>query len=103
MINADYAIGRFLGSAKQHVFFDHTLIVVLGDHGARVYGAQRFPLEPYRVPVWLFLPGGEGATSSRTLSPPCASRDLSRVSWHTSPAHDPGTIHRRGNAINTAR
>lgn len=58
---ADYAVGRFIDQAKGHRFFDETMIVVLGDHGARVYGAQQFPLKSYRVPVWVFLPHGEKA------------------------------------------
>ena len=58
---ADYALGRFFDRAKREAFFDRTVFVVLGDHGARVYGSQRFPLESYRVPVWMFLPGGGSA------------------------------------------
>ena len=40
---ADYAVGKFLDEAPNHAFFKNTMIVVLGDHGARVYGAQQFP------------------------------------------------------------
>lgn len=58
---ADYAVGKFLDEAPSHAFYKDTVIVVLGDHGARVYGAQQFPLQSYRVPVWMFLPGGEKA------------------------------------------
>jgi len=66
---ADYALGRFLDQAQDHAFYDNTVFVVLGDHGARVYGAQMFPLKSYRVPVLMILPGGEGAgTRCSTLA-----------------------------------
>ena len=66
---ADYALGMFLDQARDHAFYDHTIFVVLGDHGARVYGAQMFPLKSYRVPVLMILPGGEGAgTRCSTLA-----------------------------------
>lgn len=58
---SDYAVGKFLDEAPSHPFFKDTIIVVMGDHGARVYGAQQFPLQSYRIPVWMFLPGGEQA------------------------------------------
>ncbi len=66
---ADYALGRFLDQAQSHAFYDNTVFVVLGDHGARVYGAQMFPLKSYRVPVLMILPGGEAAgTRCSTLA-----------------------------------
>lgn len=66
---ADFALGRFLDEAQSHAFYDKTIFVVLGDHGARVYGAQMFPLKSYRVPVLMILPGGERAgTRCSTLA-----------------------------------
>lgn len=58
---ADWALGQFFRRAKQHAFYRHTLFVVMGDHGARVYGAQLFPLKSYRVPVLMILPEGRQA------------------------------------------
>lgn len=60
---ADHALGRFFRMAKQRPFHDGTLYVVFGDHGARVYGAQMFPLESYRIPALIILPDGEHAGS----------------------------------------
>ncbi|HEV7667442.1 MAG TPA: LTA synthase family protein [Thermoanaerobaculia bacterium] len=54
---ADWALGRFIEQAKGHAFFDHTLFVLLGDHGARVYGAEAIPLPSYEVPILFLAPG----------------------------------------------
>ncbi len=43
--------------AASHAFYKNTLFVVLGDHGARVYGSQQIPLESYRIPVLFYVPG----------------------------------------------
>jgi phosphoglycerol transferase MdoB-like AlkP superfamily enzyme len=53
---ADYALAKFLRDAESHSFFDSTLFVVLGDHGARVYGAQQIPMDSYRIPVLFYAP-----------------------------------------------
>lgn len=57
---ADWALGYFFREAKAHDFYDNTLFVVMGDHGARVYGSQMFPLKSYRVPVVMFRPDEKG-------------------------------------------
>jgi phosphoglycerol transferase MdoB-like AlkP superfamily enzyme len=56
---ADWALGDFFARARTHAFFEKTLFVALGDHGARVYGSQMFPMKSYRVPVLLIQPAGE--------------------------------------------
>lgn len=53
---ADWALGRFMRQARTHGFFDNTLFVLMGDHGARVYGAAEIPLPSYEVPVLLYGP-----------------------------------------------
>ena len=53
---ADYALGRFVRQARTHAWFDSTLFVLMGDHGARVYGASEIPLPSYEVPVLLYAP-----------------------------------------------
>jgi arylsulfatase A-like enzyme len=50
-------MGRFIRAAKTHAFFDNTLFVLLGDHGARVYGSAAIPLQSYEVPVLFYAPG----------------------------------------------
>jgi phosphoglycerol transferase MdoB-like AlkP superfamily enzyme len=53
---ADYALGRFMRAAREHAFFDSTIFVLMGDHGARVYGAEEIPLASYEVPILLYGP-----------------------------------------------
>lgn len=57
---ADHALGYFFREAKAHDFYDNTLFIVMGDHGARVYGSQMFPLQSYRVPVVMLQPDEAG-------------------------------------------
>lgn len=54
---ADWALGRFMAEAQRHRFYHHTLFVLMGDHGARVYGAAEIPLHSYEVPILLVAPG----------------------------------------------
>ncbi len=53
---ADYSLGRFMRQARAHGWFDSTVFVLMGDHGARVYGAQEIPLASYEVPILLYAP-----------------------------------------------
>ncbi len=54
---ADWALGRFMRQAREHAFFGDTLFVLMGDHGARVYGASEIPLVSYEVPILFYAPG----------------------------------------------
>jgi arylsulfatase A-like enzyme len=54
---ADFALGQFIANARSHAFFDHTLFVILGDHGARVYGEQDIPLPSYEIPLLIYGQG----------------------------------------------
>lgn len=54
---ADFALGRFIRMARSHAFFDSTLFVLMGDHGARVYGKQQIPLPSYEIPILFYGPG----------------------------------------------
>jgi phosphoglycerol transferase MdoB-like AlkP superfamily enzyme len=66
---ADFALGQFFDRAEGHSFYKNTLFVVMGDHGARVYGAQLFPIKSYRVPVLIIEPGGANQnTRNSTLA-----------------------------------
>jgi phosphoglycerol transferase MdoB-like AlkP superfamily enzyme len=53
---ADWALGDFFESAKTHAFFKNTVFVVIGDHGARVYGADFIPIGSYEVPFLIYAP-----------------------------------------------
>lgn len=65
---ADHALGRFLRAAREHPFYADTLFVLMGDHGARVYGAAEVPLASYEVPVLLIGPGIETGRRVDTLA-----------------------------------
>lgn len=66
---SDWALGDFFEKARNCDFYNETVFVVLGDHGARVYGSQLFPMKSYRVPVLVLLPHGERAgTRMSTLA-----------------------------------
>jgi phosphoglycerol transferase MdoB-like AlkP superfamily enzyme len=72
---ADFALGRFLAGARSHAFFADTLFVVMGDHGARVYGAAEIPLASYEVPILFYAPslvpaGRRVATLASSLDVP---------------------------------
>ncbi|MEO7962915.1 MAG: LTA synthase family protein [Gemmatimonadaceae bacterium] len=54
---ADWALGRFIRQAQKHDWFGNTLFVLMGDHGARVYGAAEIPLPSYQVPILFYAPG----------------------------------------------
>lgn len=70
---ADYALGRFMKKAREHAFFSDTLFVLMGDHGARVYGAAEIPLASYEVPI-LFL--GPGVAAGSRLDTVASSLDV---------------------------
>ncbi len=53
---ADWALGEFFRRARLRAFYKNTIFVVMGDHGARVYGAQSFPVKSYRVPLLVIHP-----------------------------------------------
>ncbi|MFL6195067.1 MAG: LTA synthase family protein [Thermoanaerobaculia bacterium] len=70
---ADHALGRFLREAKSHAFYKDTVFVLMGDHGARVYGAAEIPLASYQVPI-LFL--GPGVPAGARLDTIASSLDV---------------------------
>jgi len=53
---ADWALGQFFDTAQTRPFYRNTLFVVMGDHGARIYGSQQFPVKSYRIPVVMIRP-----------------------------------------------
>lgn len=54
---ADWALGYFFREAQKLPFYQNTIFVVMGDHGARVSGSQLFPMSSYRIPLLLIQPG----------------------------------------------
>ncbi len=65
---ADWALGQFMAKAKSHAFYQDTLFVLMGDHGARVYGASEIPLPSYEVPILFVGPGVPAGVRLPTLA-----------------------------------
>lgn len=53
---ADYAIGKFFAAVRTKPYFDDTVFVIVGDHGARVYGKANIPLRSYELPLLIYAP-----------------------------------------------
>lgn len=65
---ADWALGRYLDRAEREGLLRHTIVMIVGDHGARVYGSEQIPVASYRIPGLILVPERGGATISRTAS-----------------------------------
>lgn len=53
---ADQALAAYLDRADKEGFLEHTVLLVVGDHGARVYGSAEIPAASYRIPALLLAP-----------------------------------------------
>jgi hypothetical protein len=71
---ADWALADYLDKAKAAGLLDHTIVLVEGDHGARVYGAEEIPAASYRIPGLFLVPGD--AWRGKRLTRLCSQIDL---------------------------
>lgn len=71
---ADWSLGRWLDQCRDEGLLEGTLVLVVGDHGARVYGAESIPVGSYRIPA-LFLSPDEGLRGKR-IERLCSQIDL---------------------------
>lgn len=53
---ADWALANYFDKAKAAGLLDHTVILVVADHGARVYGREEIPAASYRIPALILHP-----------------------------------------------
>ena len=65
---ADYAIGRFIEALRAKPYFDDTAVVIVADHGARVYGKEDFPLRSYEIPFMVYSPRNLKARRVETVT-----------------------------------
>jgi len=65
---ADHAIGAFVEQLKQRQYFDDTMVVIVADHGARVYGREEIPLPTYAIPFLIYSPRHVPARRVDTLA-----------------------------------
>jgi phosphoglycerol transferase MdoB-like AlkP superfamily enzyme len=52
----DYALGRFIESARTRPWFDDTVFVLTADHGANARGTSRIPVDKYLIPLMVYSP-----------------------------------------------
>ena len=71
---ADWALAHYLDEAKAAGLLDHTIVLIEGDHGARVYGAEEIPAASYRIPGLFLVPGG--TWRGRRIDRLCSQIDL---------------------------
>ena len=57
----DWAIGDFLRRASAKPWFRNTLFVITADHCASSAGIAALPAFRYRIPLWIYTPGGQVA------------------------------------------
>lgn len=67
---ADRAFAEYLDTAKAEGLLEHTVVLFVGDHGARVYGSEEIPAASYRVPAMFVAPDTKyhGVTIPRLCS-----------------------------------
>ncbi len=53
---ADYAIDRFVDALAERPYGKDTMVVIVADHGARVYGREDIPLPSYEIPLMVYAP-----------------------------------------------
>jgi phosphoglycerol transferase MdoB-like AlkP superfamily enzyme len=71
---ADWALADYLDKARAAGLLDHTIVLVEGDHGARVYGAEDIPAASYRIPGLFLVP--DARWRGRRLTRLCSQIDL---------------------------
>lgn len=74
ILYADWALGHYLDEAKAKGLMDHSLYLIVGDHGARVYGSELIPIHSYRIPGLILVPGEEHR--AETIDRLCSQIDL---------------------------
>lgn len=71
---ADRALAEYLDRAKAEGLLEHTVVLFVGDHGARVYGSEEIPAASYRVPALIVAPDAQYA--GKTIPRLCSQVDL---------------------------
>ena len=74
VLYSDYCIGRYLDALRSNGLLDDTLVLIVGDHGARVYGAEEIPTASYRIPALFVTP--DASFRGRRIERLCSQIDL---------------------------
>ncbi len=71
---SDRTLADYLDRAEAEGLLEHTVVLFVGDHGARVYGSEEIPAASYRVPALIVAP--EAKYADRTIDRLCSQVDL---------------------------
>jgi phosphoglycerol transferase MdoB-like AlkP superfamily enzyme len=71
---ADRSLANYFERAKSEGLLEHTVVLFVADHGARVYGAEEIPAGSYRIPALILAP--EARYQGRTIDRLCSQVDL---------------------------
>jgi phosphoglycerol transferase MdoB-like AlkP superfamily enzyme len=74
---SDWALGRYLDQAREAGVLDNTVVLIVGDHGARVYGSEEIPAASYRIPALVLAP--DPSWRGRRIERLCSQIDLAPV------------------------
>jgi phosphoglycerol transferase MdoB-like AlkP superfamily enzyme len=65
---ADYALGKFIDTARQSEYWDNTVFLIVADHDARVLGAELVPIKSFHIPGVIIGKGIMPRADDRLLS-----------------------------------
>jgi len=64
----DFTIGEFIKTAKNSVYWDNTIFLIIADHNSRVYGAKLVPINGFHIPALILGKDIKAKTDSRIAS-----------------------------------
>jgi len=64
---SDYALGRFFDEARKQPYFDHTLFVIVADHGKNLNYRTDLSLNQFHIPCLFYGPKILGGSSRRRI------------------------------------
>lgn len=56
VLYADWALNHYLTRLRELGLLEHSVVLVVGDHGSRIYGVQEIPVVSYYVPAFILTP-----------------------------------------------
>ncbi len=65
---ADYALGKFIKTARQQAYWENTVFLIVADHDARVYGDGLVPIKNFHIPGVILNSGLPNKRDQRVVS-----------------------------------
>lgn len=69
---ADYALGHFIGMARESSYWDDTVFLIVADHNSRMYGNELVPIDRFHIPALIL----GGAVRPMVFDPVASQIDL---------------------------